>query len=115
MAKKDNNPKQAPCKNCSKTKCKKENKPAQNSIERLLLVGNSPNLVDGQNRRSKWSEALNRLEEVAKPYLDEIPENLSFPERMENIKNCAKPGHKGHKDVKEAIKEYKGENLERRK
>ena len=106
MAKKDNNPNQAPCSNCSKTKCKNENKPAQNSIERLLLVGNSPNLVDGQNRRSKWSEALNRLEEVAKPYLDEIPENLSFPERMENIKNCAKPGHKGHKDVKEAIKEW---------
>ncbi len=103
MAKKDNNTKQAPCNNCSKATCEKEDKPAQKNIERLLLVGNSPNLVDGQNRRSKWSEALNRLEEAAKPYLDESSRSLSFPERMENINNCVK---QGHKDVKEAIKKW---------
>lgn len=103
MAKKGNNTKQAPCNNCSKAMCKRGNKPAQKSIERLLLVGNSPNLVDGQNRRSKWSEALNRLEEAAKPYLDESSRSLSFPERMENINNCVK---QGHKDVKEAIKKW---------
>ena len=69
MAKKDNNPKQAPCKNCSKTKCKKENKPAQKSFERLLLVGNSPNLVERQNGRVAWDKLMHTLEESCPDYM----------------------------------------------
>ena len=101
MAKKNNNPKQAPCNNCSKTTCKKENKSAQNSIERLLLVGNSPNLVDGQNRSCEWGRLLEDLEKKIKPYVKEIEKGGNFPRRMEIIRQYAKKP--GFEEVNQAL------------
>ena len=93
MAKIDNNTKQAPCNNCSKATCEKEDKPAQKNIERLLLVGNSPNLVDGQNRSCGWERLLDDLEKKIKPYVKEVEKGGNFPKRMEIIRQYAKkPG-----------------------
>ena len=90
MAKKDNNPKQAPCSNCSKATCEKENQPAQKSIERLLLVGNSPNLVERQNGRVAWDKLMHTLEKSCPDYVPIDNVAKSFPQRMQEICNVRK-------------------------
>lgn len=90
MAKKDNNPKQAPCNNCSKATCEKEDKPAQKNIERLLLVGNSPNLVERQNGGVAWDKLMRTLERSCINYIPIDKVAKSFPQRMQEICNVRK-------------------------
>ena len=90
MAKIDNNTKQVPCNNCSKATCEKEDKPAQKNIERLLLVGNSPNLVERQNGGVAWDKLMSALEGSCIDYvpLDNVAK--SFPQRIQEICNVRK-------------------------
>ena len=90
MAKKNNNPKQAPCSNCSKATCEKENQPAQKSIERLLLVGNSPNLAERQNGRVAWDRLMHTLEKSCPDYVPIDNVAKSFPQRIQEICNVRK-------------------------
>lgn len=70
-------------------------------IERLLLVGNSPNLVDGQNRSCEWGRLLEDLEKKIKPYVKEIEKGGNFPRRMEIIRQYAKKP--GFEEVNQAL------------
>ena len=90
MAKKDNNTKQTPCNNCSKVTCEKEDKPAQKSIERLLLVGNSPNLVERQNGGVAWDRLMRTLEKSCPDYVPIDNVAKSFPQRIQEICNVRK-------------------------
>ena len=90
MAKKNNNTKQAPCNNCSKATCEKEDKPAQKSIERLLLVGNSPNLVERQNGGVAWDRLMRTLEKSCPDYVPIDNVAKSFPQRIQEICNVRK-------------------------
>lgn len=111
MAKKDNNPKQAPCNNCSKTTCKKENQPAQQDLQRLLLVGNSPNLVERQNGRVAWDRLMRTLERSCMNYIPIDKVAKSFPQRMQEICNVRKMLKKlgGGECLEEAFQEWLNE------
>ena len=85
-----------------------ENKPEEGKekkgkkeFERLLLVGNSPNLVDGQNRSCEWGKLLDDLEKRIKQYVKEIEEGRNFPERMGIIRQYAKKP--GFEEVNQAL------------
>lgn len=86
----------------------RENKPEEGKekkgkkeFERLLLVGNSPNLVDGQNRSCEWGKLLDDLEKRIKQYVKEIEEGRNFPERMGIIRQYAKKP--GFEEVNQAL------------
>ena len=56
-------------------------------VKTLLLVGNSPNLVDEFNSRTEWSRMLKDLRRGLEDYLDGIEESASFPQIMQAIGN----------------------------
>lgn len=56
-------------------------------VKTLLLVGNSPNLVDEFNAKAEWSRMLNDLQDGLKGYLDGIKESSSFRQMMQAIAN----------------------------
>ncbi|MCH5284819.1 MAG: SIR2 family protein [Akkermansiaceae bacterium] len=56
-------------------------------VKTLLLVGNSPNLVDEFNSKAEWSRMLNDLRRGLEDYLDGIEESASFPQIMQAIGN----------------------------
>lgn len=53
----------------------------------LLLVGNSPNLVDEHNAMSEWGRLLQTLEDGIRDFVDVSTSGLSFPQRMQAICN----------------------------
>lgn len=58
-----------------------------NKKESLLLVGNSPNLVDEFNSKAEWSRMLKDLRRDLEDYLDGIEESSSFLQMMQAIGN----------------------------
>ena len=97
--------------NCSKTTCKKGTQPAQRDLQRLLLVGNSPNLVERQNGRVAWDRLMRTLEESCPDYIPIDKVAKSFPQRMQEICNVRKMLKKlgGGECLEEAFQEWLNE------
>ena len=60
---------------------------AKKGVETLLLVGNSPNLVDEYNSKAEWSRMLTNLQGGLEDYLEGIEDSPSFLQIMQAIGN----------------------------
>lgn len=58
-----------------------------NKLPSLVLVGNSPNLIEKYNAGAEWQRLLKSLEEICAPYLGCTHRLRSFPLRMQAICN----------------------------
>lgn len=56
-------------------------------IPTLVLVGNSPNLIEKYNGGAAWGRLLKSLEDTCSPYLGETFRLASFPQRMQAVCN----------------------------
>ena len=60
---------------------------SKKEVKTLLLVGNSPNLVDAYNYKAEWSRMLAKLRGGLEDYLEGIEESASFLQIMQAIGN----------------------------
>lgn len=76
-----------------------------NAIPSLLLIGNSPNLVDSYNAKTEWVRLLDKLMEDVPDDVEEIRHLPSFPQRMQAIINLYRIYSRmgGRNDIKKTL------------
>ena len=69
---------------------KKNEKYMLDEFPSLVLVGNSPNLIERYNAGAGWNRLLKSMEDICETYLGDTRKISSFPQRMQAVCNIYK-------------------------